>query len=160
MKKITEKFLKYYPLVALGLITLVLCYLFYFKELTRHSIALISIIAGSIYFIQKHQLEKMKLFKQLFTEFNARYDNLNDKLIKIIDKSSDETLAQQEKIVIIDYFNLCAEEYFFYKHGCILCEVWEDWRNGIKEKFNSKRIKDLWEVEKGNNSYYGLNKIL
>jgi len=72
----------------------------------------------TIYFVQKQKLEEIRLFKDLFTEFNERYDCLNGKIADIKSKKITD-LAETNKI-LDDYFNLCAEEYLFYREDRIL----------------------------------------
>lgn len=160
MRKIKEYFFKYYPPIVISIIGACLVLLIKNGNTDKLLISFIGFFAGSYYFIHKQKLEEIKLFKELFTEFNKRYDDLNDDLTKIIDGPDKEEFNQHKKMKVIDYFNLCAEEYFFYKRGYIPSEVWINWRNGIKEKFSSQHIKEVWEQEKQNGSYYGLNKIL
>ena len=110
------------------------------------------------FMIQKQALDEMWLFKDLFKEFNARYDKLNAKLYRILRKKG--KLANKDKDVLYDYFNLCSEEAFMYKQGYIYPEVWKSWRNGMNIFFSNERIRSLWEQEKKTNSYYGLEKVL
>jgi hypothetical protein len=111
-----------------------------------------------IYFIQKQQLDEARLFKDLFVEFNKRYDDLNGKLNDILRGNSDSMLLSSEEMnTLYDYFNLCAEEYLFYCKGFIYPEVWRDWVKGMKIYFGDSRIKKLWSDEIKTESYYGLN---
>src|SRR5690606_41117413 len=86
--------------------------------------ALIVGIASFCYFVQQQRLAEIRLFKELFTEFNARYDTINGALSAIA--ASDE-LSPASRQLIVDYFNLCAEEYLFYREKYILPEVWGAW---------------------------------
>ena len=129
----------------------------------------LALLISFVFYLQKHKLEELKLFTELFREFNERYDKLNSKLNKIIakenltleeiDNKSDDDVISRD--VLFDYFNLCAEEYLYYKKGYILPEVWEYWENGMERFFNDPRIKKLWEEDNinsdgsSNNSYYG-----
>lgn len=110
-------------------------------------------LISSVFFLQKHKLEELRLFTELFKEFNERYDNLNDKLNKRILKNGD--LSTEDKIILFDYFNLCGEEYLYYKEGYILPNVWKAWNNGMKVFFKDERIKKLWDEECKTESYYG-----
>ncbi len=105
-----------------------------------------------IYFFQKQRLEELKVFKQLFTEFNNRYDDLNGKLYAI--KQEDEKVNFHE--TMDDYFNLCAEEYLFFTKGLILDEVWGSWCRGIQEHLKTKKIKDYCLKAQEENSFYSL----
>ena len=112
-------------------------------------------ILSSVYVVQKQRLEELSLFRELFTEFNPRYDALNEKLNQIIGTNQEVELTQDEINTLYDYFNLCGEEYLYYKQGYILPEVWEAWLNGMNIFCRDKRIKKLWEEELKTNSYYG-----
>jgi hypothetical protein len=82
-----------------------------------------------IYFVQQQKLAETSLFKELFTEFNQRYDSLNEKLVALRGETSE--LTPEKKGIVLDYFNLCAEEYLFYKEGYIYPEVWTAWCRGM-----------------------------
>lgn len=115
------------------------------------------VLAGALgfsYFSQQQKLAEIELFKALFTEFNYRYDLLNDNL-QSIRLSSGDISSNRSKI--IDYFNLCAEEYLFYKQGYILADVWRSWCNGMLWYLEDPRFKQLWNEEAPQHSYYGLS---
>lgn len=108
---------------------------------------------GAFYFFLQQHLEQARFFKELVTEFDRRYDEKNDTLLSI--KESKEDLTQKEKQAIIDYFNLCAEEYLFYEAGYVYECVWDSWYNGMKQYGQDERIAKLWKKEIQTNSYYG-----
>lgn len=119
---------------------------------------IITIVGGvlsAIYLVQKQKLEETKLLKDLFTEFNERYSRLNEKLNEICRESPSEQLRQEEKDVLYEYFNLCAEEYLFHTKGYIPPEVWKSWNNGMKIFFGNQRICDVWNEDSATDSYYG-----
>ena len=106
--------------------------------------------------------------KELFAEFNHRYDGLNNYLVKIqrecpdmesFEKHEEHDLLKQK---VIDYFSLCAEEFYWYHHkGRIDTIVWNSWQAGMKYWYDHVPvIKALWlEESKGNGkqSYYITN---
>jgi len=105
--------------------------------------------------VQKQKLEETHLFKELFNEFNARYDSMNEDLNRIrTDNDSIGTLPA-DRDVLYNYFNLCAEEYFFYSQGYIPEDVWRSWREGMTTFFASPRIWKVWGTDPGGGSYYG-----
>ena len=110
-------------------------------------------ILGFCYFVQQQRLAETQLFKQLFTEFNARYDALNNRLTAVARES---TLSSEQRCLIIDYFNLCAEEYLFYREGFILLEVWQAWCRGMNQYLELEPFRKVWEEESATESYYGL----
>lgn len=117
-----------------------------------------SVVAGVLafcYFAQTQKLQEMSLFKELFTEFNRRYDDLNDQLIEIatIARVPDSSGRQ----VIVDYFNLCAEEYLWFSEGYIHREVWRSWCAGMMWYFDREPFRTVWTEERATNSYYGLS---
>jgi hypothetical protein len=100
---------------------------FHFKVGHRPELLLSAVggVAGFGYFLYRQHLDEAKLFKELFVEFNTRYDALNDNLNVILFGPSEGLLSPDEREYLFDYFNLCAEEYFFYRAGYIDCRVWE-----------------------------------
>lgn len=110
---------------------------------------------GFCYFVQQQHLAETALFKELFTEFNARYDRLNDTLLEIEKAGTAQTL--QHRQAIVDYFNLCAEEYLFFKQGYLISEVWRSWCRGMIYYMEMEPFRSLWEEERMSDSYYGLS---
>ena len=114
--------------------------------------------AAVFYFPQKQKLEEARLLKELITEFNRRYDTLNEQLAKIT-ATTPTPLSTCQKAVVIDYFNLCAEEYLFYTLDYVQPRVWDAWQAGMKVYRQDDRIKALWQEEEQENkdSYYGFD---
>jgi hypothetical protein len=159
--KIKHGFFRYYGFVAL-LIFLFMAFYFYRTPKDKDDITLfltsVGGLAYAIYSIQKQKLEELRLFKELFTDFNKRYDDLNDILNDIVLSKQTAQLTDDEIKHLNDYFNLCGEEFLFYQKGYIYPEVWTSWHNGMKIFIdNDKRIKKHWEQEKKSDSYYRLD---
>lgn len=121
-------------------------------------------IAGSalsgIYFVQKQKLEEIRLYKDIFAECNKRYDGLNDRLNAIAAKGENEPLSADEVSTLNDYFNLCGEEFLYYRTGYLLPVVWLSWRNGILSFMKSAHLRKHWEQEQTSGSYYGLELVM
>ena len=117
---------------------------------------------------QTQKIENDRLMKELFTEFNQRYDRINNKIDKISRLSEDKwnNLKDEKKErysgVVIDFFNICAEEYHWHKEGRINGNIWASWHKGMNDIFNrSKVIQNIWDEEcenEGYKSYYISNK--
>lgn len=132
-----------------------------------------TIILGSVgvaltlyYSHHSKQIARDAMMKELFTDFNRRYDELNDDLQFIHDHyRTTEELQKAENYThlknrIIDFFNICAEEYFWYQKGRIDKNVWMSWNAGMKFWYRVPAIKDLWieeTKEEGLTSYYITN---
>ena len=113
-------------------------------------------IFSFIFATQRQKLEELTLFKKLFTEFNTRYDRFNEELNRIVEEDADAELSRKDRNLLDDYFNLCSEEYLFYRQGYIYPEVWKAWRNGMRIFYENERINRLWKSELETDSYYGL----
>lgn len=118
-----------------------------------------------VYFVQKQKLEELHLFRDLFSGFNERYDDLNEKLNRILRtaKSTGEEapqLTETEKETLIDYFNLCSEEFLYYRRGYVYPEVWGAWLNGMLVFYSDERIRPFWDRELKTGSYYDLGDEL
>lgn len=81
---------------------------------------------------------------------------MNEKLNEIIDASSSDKLTADEIKTLFDYFNLCGEEYLFFKRGYIDPVAWRAWHNGMRFFYKNPRINAVWLRELEANSYYGL----
>ena len=149
---------RYYVVIALVLFlaTVVLVMLAYDSVDLEIIVTIIGVILSFVYFVQKQALEELRLFKELSTEFNQRYDRLNENLNRILLGDPDDELTAEELDVLNDYFNLCGEEYLFFKKGYIYPEVWKAWMNGMKIFYQDERIREFWLKELETDSYYGL----
>jgi hypothetical protein len=161
MKRLLFTF--YTPIILIGFIAASVW--FFRSPKSKDEISLFVTIVGGLislfYFIQKQQLEELRLFKELFTDFNCRYDRLNDDLNHIVERDSNPELSEEAEKTINDYFNLCAEEFLFYKKGYIYPEVWKAWRNGMLHFLKEdQRVRDKWLEEIKSDSYYGLEKVI
>jgi hypothetical protein len=126
------------------------------------TIGAFTIVAGFVYFMQPQRLADLKMFHELFTKFNERYDALHDTLNQIANEESDTELTVDEKKALQKYCNLCAEEYFFHTHGYIYPDVWEAWLAGMCWFYaKSSRIRKFWDEELArNSSYYGMSMAI
>jgi hypothetical protein len=127
--------------------------------------------------------------RELYSDFNNRYDKLNEYLNNIIDEELCEENINKEQVatqqhetkdkkyeksccccnlnkkrktdeVINDYINLCAEEYYWYRKGRIDCEVWQHWKAGMKFHFNKKQVQCILRRELSQkDSYYKLYEM-
>lgn len=114
---------------------------------------------------QSHQekLSNDRMLKELFTEFNMRYDALNESLQKIKeDFDTKEKLDSADLNIrqdLFDFFNLCAEEKYWYNKGRIDEDIWKSWEGGMNYWYNSvPSIRETWRErieEEGIESYYG-----
>jgi hypothetical protein len=163
MNRIFKRFVFncYVPILLFLFVVSILWFIYSARERQDLNI-LLAIFGGlisSFYFIQKHQLEELVLFKDLFKYFNEKYDALNNDLNQITLGDTDEPLKKKEVDTLYKYFNLCSEEYLYYTKGYIYKEVWKAWCSGIEYFLEHKRIGDKWaEEEKVNaSSYYNLS---
>ena len=109
------------------------------------------------------------LQKQLFTELNGRYDKLNDLLKFVLEFDDDEVMHYNEsendenigaykksfiKFKINDYFNLCAEEYYWFSKNRIDNRIWNAWQKGMNDIYNgSSRIQEQGKDEIKNDGW-------
>lgn len=117
--------------------------------------SVIAAILAFCYFVQQQKLAEISLFKDLFTEFNRRYDVLNDRLAQI--EASGAQMDPAGRQIIVDYFNLCAEEYLFFAEGYIHRAAWRSWCAGMLWYFDREPFRSVWNEESETNSYYGLS---
>jgi uncharacterized membrane protein YccC len=121
-----------YHLIGIGLSLIILVVAILSLLLGKFDLSTIATLIGTslgillpfLYFAQKQDLEEVRLFKELFTEFNQRYASLNDGLNRIRHGDKQAELTTEEIDLLNTYFNLCGEEYLFAKRRYIYSEVW------------------------------------
>lgn len=74
---------QYYGIAAL--LTVLVAAVWFFqgqkgKDEITVFITILGGVASALYFIQKQKLEELRLFKELFVNFNSRYDGFNESL--------------------------------------------------------------------------------
>lgn len=92
----------------------------------------------------------------MFTHFNERYDKFNGPLAALAGEGTE--ITQEQRNLIVDYFNLCAEEYLFYQEGYIHRRVWRSWCRGMAWYLKRHPFKDIWNEEIKTESFYGLTE--
>jgi hypothetical protein len=129
-------------------------------------IALLGAILAAIFQISTGYHAKVSHFLECFSRCNKSYAELNERLRQpspTIRACNGPAVHNGPSDAIIDYFNLCAEEYLMHKMGVIPHFVWDVWRKGIHGLALKKHIHDAWiEEKKANCDYYGfdLEKIM
>lgn len=150
-------------LLTCALFALIGCVGFWSYHHRIESAISLALVGGgaSIYLgLLNHWLHRDKMMQELFTMFNARYDKLNDDLLSIRDGKFIGGEGAEER-VIVDYLNLCAEEYFWYRRGRIDQEVWEAWKAGMHAWLQVERIRVITKQEAAEQeSYYGLFRVI
>jgi hypothetical protein len=118
-------------------------------------------ISTKAYNKNQTELAHDKLEKDLFAEFNSRYDALNEYLEKItafgslqgLEANINTHVDQGNSILrykLNDYFNLCAEEYYWYCKKRISERIWISWHAGMNSWYqNHPIIREAWIQELG-----------
>lgn len=152
---------KYYFTSAIFflLIAIILAPIFYLKGIDwKILLTVIGGLSSFFFFIQKQELDEAKFINELLIKFNHRYDEMNENLNAIVKANkANQDFEDHEIFTLYDYFNLCGEEYLFYRRGYIYPEVWRSWVAGMKFYHDDKRIQRLWAKELSSQSYYGLD---
>ena len=124
----------------------------------RNAGVLLSIV-GSFwalaFYVHRRHAEDARFAKELLSEFNQRYDKLNNDLQLACWRES--RFEEETKLHFIKYFNLCAEEWLFWSTGYIYDPVWRAWRNGMKQYAKDNRVMAIWDDEAKTDSYYGFD---
>lgn len=166
MKLLKQHFLKYldlYIIVPTSVSSVILIY-FNYKNIEL-PIAIFSAGFSISFAIRQYRIENDKIFKELFIMYNEKYDlKFNNYLNEIdheVSKNSHYKLNEKQKPIIIDYLNLCAEEFLWHKKGRIDEVAWSSWERGMKYYLNIPAIKNFIILEKKQqDSYYGIFEYL
>jgi hypothetical protein len=105
---------------------------------------------GAIFQISAAYHARVSHFLECFSRCNEVYAKLNGRLRKPshpIQVSSDTDMNDAPGDAVIDYFNLCAQEYLMHKMGVIPRFVRDVWHAGIHERACEDDLKAAWEHE-------------
>lgn len=153
----------YYPWLFIGLLLVVNISAFQLCPTNRLPELLLSItgaIAAFTHFLYSQHNHNTERFIELFREFNVRYDHLNNDLNALLLNDDTALLSFKDRQLLYDYFNLCAEEYLYFKAGYIDANVWQAWLRGMGYFASNSEIRNLWENELKSGSYYGFTLSL
>ena len=109
--------------------------------------------------LMQYWLQRDTETRALFRELNATYDKLNNDLDAV---GAGQRTGTEANKTVVDYMNLCAEEYFWYKRGRIDGEIWKAWESGMRSRFSQAQIAAIAkrELDEYGGSYYGWEKML
>lgn len=132
------------------------------KVLTPTILGIAGVIITVIFSAANKKINHQRMEKELFKEFNERYDKLNETLSRLhpdfsISDLNTRTLGFNSRTygeTLIDYFNLCSEQYYWKKNGRISPEIWLAWNKGMNYYYNNfPVVKQLWKEEIKNKNY-------
>ena len=66
-----------------------------------------------------------------------------------------QQLSQESQQLLMDYFNLCAEEYLYFRSGYIDEDVWRSWTRGMRIYAQVPVIREIWERDLSTRSLHG-----
>jgi len=137
------------------------------KDLGPVIIAVVAICLTYRHHKHSRKIANDKMQMELHTKFSDEFEKLLPNLLVLIDSELPQNNLsygeEQEAIntlTIRKYFNLCAEEFYWYDRGRIDKEVWNSWRNGMNDFYSmSPLMQQLWEDNSKNGGYkaYYLN---
>lgn len=151
-------------LIIINLFFLIISILFYLLCNQKFEVigAILATGISLSFGIRQYRIENDKMFKELFQEFNNKYDKkFNNKLNEIDSQfrlNNQYTISNREdRDLIIDYLNLCSEEYLWYSKGRIPEKVWIAWKAGMLYFLSLPPIKKITKEQfNQKDSYYGL----
>jgi|GEM_PF-3676699 len=146
----------YLPIILAVILSALLCFfsLENFKEIS----AAIIVAGVSVSFgLNQSKIENDKIFKELFTEFNCRYDRKFNDFFNRIHLGEKRDLEPKDKLLVIDYINMCSEQFMWKQKERIDSLVWKSWEAGMIYNFELAVIKPFISEQdsKGDSgSYY------
>lgn len=123
------------------------------KDFITTQIAVIALSTTLFLGYLNYQHTQDRLFKDLFKEFNERYNALSDQFQQLEEKYTCDVkltdLAEEKEDlkIIISYLNLCAEEYFWFDRGRLDIGAWESWRSGMSTWAKLPVVRVVFEDE-------------
>lgn len=142
-------------------------YILLYKEKIEGQIfaVIFASIVTAYYAFLKQKIENDRMFKDLFDSFNDKYNGTTNDIFNELRRNPEkkiEDICKNGENIVIDYFNLCAEEYLWYSKGRIPEKVWKAWKFGINQNLKLEQVKVIYkkEIDNSEESFYGLVKEL
>ena len=105
-------------------------------------------IIGFGYFLNRQYLAETEMLWDLLKYFNKKYaDNIAEFSLLYKNDNSNN---------LINYLNLCSEEYLLYTQGYVPPIVWKTWRKGMYKKLEYCEDSAHKELGDDGAEYYGL----
>ena len=118
----------------------------------------------------RNKWEKQKAQREIFDDFNKRFNSMNEALNAIWEWSKNGKALpesfQYSKLnhtgfsltdIIQDYLNLCSEEYLWKREKLVDVKVWDAWKAGMLYYLQAPAFDEHFEKQKKfSTSYYGL----
>jgi hypothetical protein len=146
-------------LLSVPVAVVLLILLVHFKRAVTDWPVALTLVVGLFtfaYTVQKQELEESKMFRDLFCDFNRRYDEMDPQLNEILwEDDKKKALSSLQKDTLNRYFNLCAEEFLYFRKGYIDPRVWDAWIKGMTIYCQNMRIREFWLAELQTDAYYG-----
>lgn len=161
-----KHFFKYLDIYVILLSVILAAFVFYcLKENIEVSITILGAGISISIGLRQYRIENDKMFKELFVMYNDKYDtkfnNRLNSIVKEYENNAEYKLQETEKPLIIDYLNMCAEEYLWFTKGRIDSVVWKSWERGMRFYLELKPIKEFIKTESSQKgSYYGVFEYL
>ena len=140
-----------------GAVLVLIVYLLVSPE-HRSGSVLLTVVGGIgalTFYLHRRHAEDARLVKELLLGFSERYDKLNNDLQLACWR--DSRFEEDTKLQFIKYFNLCAEDWLFWRAGYIYDPVWQAWQNGMRQYSKDDRVMAIWDEEAKTDSYYGFD---
>jgi len=64
-----------------------------------------------------------------------------------------EARKEDTRRAILDYFDLCSEEFYLWSHSLVGKEVWRLWSEGMKSQISKDAFRSEWGTAKQQRSY-------
>lgn len=100
------------------------------------------------------QVSKRQLGLQVMEHVHVRYCQLQVELERLPLLGSLATLSPDQTRVVSAYFNLCAEEFYWYRERHITHAVWAVWLLGMAETLRHPLFTDAWRQRFSRDYYY------
>lgn len=67
-----------------------------------------------------------------------------------------KNLESKDESVLMDYFNLCSEQFVWRERSYVPDDVWVYWKKGMMAYWENPAIQAFWKKELETETYYGM----
>jgi len=96
---------------------------------------------------------KRDTYAKMFIEYTKRFENImqsfpddNWTLRLNLNSTTESEISPKMRLSILQYLNLCSEEYHLWKKGYLAQDVWEIWEKELIRTLQSPLFQKEWKL--------------
>ena len=112
---------------------------------------LVSVAGGVVGLVLGIRIYRRQTNAQIFLEYTKRYQETMSafpepaRTARLDLEGEPPAPSQELTLAVLRYLNLCSEEFYLYKRGYLLRDIWLIWEDELKRTLRSPLLRREWQ---------------